>query len=62
MTWEEFLEQKRADKYLSDDYERTDIVCPNCGATVYKNVCNVLLTYPMTYRYECEKCDWYDIA
>lgn len=62
MTWEEFLEQKRVDKYSSDDYERTDIICPNCGGVVYKNVSAVYLPYPVEHRYECEKCDWYAIG
>lgn len=65
-TWEEF----KSNNYIDSNtifkdgirYEKQDIACPNCGKAIYKNVTEVLATYPELYYYECPNCGWHDHA
>ena len=45
MTWEEFRKQPNT----IEDYEDTDIECPNCGEKIKKYTRIVLPTYPAKY-------------
>lgn len=66
ITWEEF----KSDKIINADmifengirYEKQDIACPKCGKAIYKNVTEVLATYPEQFYYECPNCGWHDYA
>lgn len=60
ITWEEF-KQGRLDniKYIGhNQYQKTDIECPECGQPLYKNVTMILTSYPPQHQYHCMKCDW----
>ena len=56
MTWEEFVKQKR--QTINDEWEITDIECPDCGQKIFKNTMIVLATYPPTTAYCCPHCGW----
>lgn len=55
MKWDDF--NPNAD-YEHNQYEPTNIECPECGEKIYRFVGIVLATYPPQYRYECKKCGW----
>lgn len=62
MKWKEFKEQTLNDIALFDSYnwKRTDIECPVCRGTIYKNIGIVLTSYPPQYQYKCPRCGWFD--
>jgi len=60
MEWEEYKNQEK-DKFKisgSNDWVKTEITCPKCGSSVYKNIEVVLTSYPPHYQYKCISCDW----
>ena len=63
MEWEEYKEQEK-DKFEtfgSNDWIKTEIICPECGSPVYKNIGMALASYPSQHQYKCISCDWMDI-
>ena len=54
MRWEDY----KGVGYRDEDYEETDIECPECGARLLRYKAMVLATYPPMYRYDCKKCGW----
>ena len=60
MEWEEYKKQKKNKFEISssNDWVKTEIICPKCRSRVYKNIGMVLTTYPPQYQYKCISCDW----
>ena len=60
MTWEEFKkERETSHRYVGyQEYEVTQIECPECGENIFKNMSLVLTSYPPQHQYRCFKCGW----
>ena len=60
MEWEEYKKQEKNKFEISgsNDWVKTEIICPKCRSRVYKNIGMVLTTYPPQYQYKCISCDW----
>lgn len=56
MTWEEFVKQKH--QTINNEWEITDVECPDCGQKIFKNTMIVLTTYPAQTAYLCPHCGW----
>lgn len=56
ITWEDF--QKGLNNLSNPKYSETNIICPNCGKTVYLDTQIVLTTYPVKRCYKCLECGW----
>ena len=49
MEWEEYKKQEKNKFEISgsNDWIKTEIICPKCRSRVYKNIGMVLTTYPL---------------
>ncbi len=59
MSWDEYKSNPSNDK--NSELIETNIACPKCGGKVYKDVSQVLTTFPVKYRYRCKNCSWWDV-
>jgi transposase-like protein len=65
MKWDEFVKDRCSNiKYIfsEDNFEPTNIECPKCGATVYRDLRYAYASFPPKCRYICKECDWSDYA
>lgn len=45
------------------EYKEVECKCPKCGADhIYKNISEVLTSFPPQYYYKCKKCGWNSIG
>ena len=62
LEWEDFKEQSDRITIGSSQWEKVDVKCPKCGQPIYKNMTEVLTTFPPQYQYKCLKCGWWSTA
>ena len=60
-TREEFVVEQNLANAVLDQYSGPRYICPKCGGNMRKNRSIVLTTYPPKFRYECDKCDFWEI-
>lgn len=58
ITWDEYVEQMPLHVNMR---QKTNILCPDCGRYIYRDMSVVLTTYPPQYYYNCE-CGWHGVG
>ena len=56
--WRTYVSQRMEEIEATDQPIERAIMCPRCGAPVYKDTTTILMTNPPQYEYFCKECDW----
>ena len=63
MNWNEYQKNRINISGTFPKYVEIDCKCPKCNAEhIYKNISEVLTSYPPQFYYVCKNCDWVKIG